>query len=733
MDQELMPGNLSQPSDEEKKTHTIDDLNKCYNEANEVDSTLFAEQRSNVLLASGDHYTKKNSSYWGRIRDNAQISEDTKLRITKNHLHKICNIYINNIFSLAPDVCPSPKNEKELQDQKAAELHKAIWEDWKQEVRWKEKTRAYFDDFVKVGEVATKIMFNPMGGKLVGYEQALDEFGQPIFDPMTGEPELTDRAVFSGGIEIERIFAPNLLRDPNSQDMYEGYLIYRKMVDRKTLEKQYADDEEKLKFLKGNDDKTTYTVFQGSSNDYQKTRDQILVREHYYPPCGQYPEGYYYICVAGGILEQGKLPFGVMPIVVEGFDEIPTSPRKRSIIKQLRPVQAELNRAASQYAMHQITVADDKLLVQTGTKVTQSAKLPGVRVMNYAGAPPTILQGRAGDQFVTYIEMQQREMYVIANLEEEVEEKKSDKGIDPYTELFKSIRHKKKYSIYAEKMESFLKRVCEIVLIYAKNYYSDERLIAACGMNEISNISEIRNNTPIGWEVKLEPQSEDVETKMGKQITLMQTIQYVGQKLDKQDIGKILRVMPFTNREEIFSDYTLDFDNATNDILALDRGEYPTSSLYDDHEYAIKRLENRKRQPDFQYLSPEIQTNYTRKIQELNGLAAMKLQKIKQAQSEFIPSGGYLVGCDFYVTDPENPGRTRRARVPYESLNWLVKQLEAQGSALEDLEQLSRGGQAEIADQLLTSGAGVPGNTNYQEPTSRPVSASSWDSLGQQT
>lgn len=712
----------------EKKKLTIEDLNKAYTEAEEVDQQLFAEMRSNVLLASGDHYTKKHSGYWGRIRETAQISEDAKLRITKNHLHRITNIYINNIFALAPDVCPSPKNEKELQDQKAAELHKAIWEDWKQEVRWKEKTRSYFDDYVKVGEVACKISFNPNGGSFRGYEQKVDELGQPMFDEQ-GQPVPSTIPVFDGGIEIERIFGPNLLRDPNSQEMYDGYLIYRKMVDRKTLELQYKDDEDKLKFVKGSDDKSTFTVFQGASSEYQKTRDQILVREHYYPKCADYPEGYFVICTSSGILEEGPLPFGITPIVVEGFDEINTSPRKRSIIKQLRPVQAELNRAASQYAMHQITVGDDKLLVQVGTRVTQAAKLPGVRVMNYAGAAPTILQGRSGDQFVSYIEMQQKELYMIANLEEEVEEKKSDKGIDPYAELFKSIRHKKKYAIYAEKMESFLKRVCEIVLVYAKNYYSDERLVAACGRNEIDNLSEIRSSDPIGWEVKLEPQSEDVETKMGKQITLMQTIQYVGQKLDKEDIGKILRVMPFTNREEIFSDYTLNYDNATNDILALDRGEYPQSSLYDDHEYLIKRLENRKRQADFKHLPPEVQQNYAQKIQEIQGLEVMKVQKIKQAQSEFIPSGGYLVGCDFYVTDPENPGRTRRARVPYESLNWLVKQLESQGSSLEELQKLSEGSQAEMASQLLTNAPEPTGNTSYQEPQQRPISAS-WNSMG---
>ena len=203
----------------------------------------------------------------------------------------------------------------------------------------------------------------------------------------------------------------------------------------------------------------------------------------------------------------------------------------------------------------------------------------------------------------------------------------------------------------------------------------------------------------------------------------MQTLQYVGGKLDKQDIGKILRVMPFTNREVIFEDYTLDYDTVTNAILALDRGEYPRSSIYADNEYAIKRLEHRMTQADFYHLDPVIQQNYNKKTKELQGLTVMKAQMIKQAQSEFIPSGGYLVGCDFYVTDPENPSRTRRARIPYEALNWLVKQLETQGTLMSEIEGLSQGGQAEISQQLLTGGTPAEGNTNYQEPVARPVSA----------
>lgn len=705
------------------KTKTLSELNKLYNDAEACDSPLFSEQRSNVLLASGDHYTRKHSIYWSRIRDGAHLSEETKLRITKNHIHKICNTYVNNIYSIAPDVGILPKNEKILHDQKAAELRSKVWQDWKERNRFRERVRSLVDDFVKVGEVAVKVFYDPTAGKFLGYEQApeVDEMGMPVLDEM-GQPVMKQgNAVFSGDIVVESLFAANLLRDPNGTQFKDTPWIIRKVADAAPLQAKYKDTD-KEKFVNPSSNGGVYTVFDGNNGNFYKTKDQLVLREFYFHPSEECPEGYFYIATESGILEEGPLPFGIYPIIMEGFDEIQTSPRKRSIIKQLRPVQAELNRAASQAAMHQITLGDDKVLVQSGTKVTQASKLPGVRVLTYAGIPPTILSGRAGDQFVSYIEMQQREMYAIANLEEEIQEKQTG-NIDPYAELFKSIRNKKKYALYGEKIFNFISRIWETVDKLAVQYYSDEKLAEIFGPDDISNIYEYRNLKG-GTDVRVVEQNEDVETKMGKQLSLQSIIQYTGSNLEKDDIGRLIRAMPFLNKEEIFSDYTTDYDNVTNDILALDRGEVPSSNRYDNHKYIIKRLVNRTKAPGFRYLNPEIQRNYYLKIQEHEQLEQQQLQAIKAAQADMIPSGGYLVGCDFYVTDPENPSRTRRARIPYESLSWLVKRLEEQGSKLEELEKLQQGVVAEMAGKMISDMAsGTISNQGYQPPTGRPIQA----------
>ncbi len=105
-------------------------------------------------------------------------------------------------------------------------------------------------------------------------------------------------------------------------------------------------------------------------------------------------------------------------------------------------------------------------------------------------------------------------------------------------------------------------------------------------------------------------QSEDIESKLGKQLVLNHALQYVGQKLDKEDIGKIMTEMPYGNFKDSFSDMLLDNKIANNDILALDRGEVPPINQQDNYVYLMKRLGARTRQADFKLLKPQIQNNY---------------------------------------------------------------------------------------------------------------------------
>lgn len=680
-------------------SHTIDQLNEIFSEAEQLDQDIFAEQRSNILLIAGDHYTGKNSKYWNRLRESKELSSEQKVRITKNHTQKIVKTYVNNILTLSPGTGFMPKNENELQDQKAAELCESVWVDWKQRNKFSQKIREFASDFCGIGEVAAKVIFDPNLGSFRGYEGEID--------PLTGQavPVEGGKPIFTGDASVERIFGFNLLRHPDAKSMFDhNPKIIRKMVDIKEALLWLPEGKEydqRRKWIESACKDETYKIFDTVRGGYADSKNQVLFREHYYPACPLYPMGYYFITVKNGIIFEGEIPYGIFPIVYQNWDEVQTTPRGRSIVKQLRPYQAEINRAGSKIAEHQITLGDDKILYQDGAKVTQGGILPGVRGLKYTGAVPTIIGGRTGDQYLGYMNSQIDEMYKIANVYEDSAEKNNGQ-MDVYAQLFKSATQRKQFVTYAGKFEEFHCEITNKVIDLLRHYLPDDVVIAAVGKPEQVNISEFKNTTPLNYEVKVVGQSEDVETKMGKQLAINQVLQYVGTNLSKEDLGKLIKNMPYGNMGQGFDDLTMKYDMANNIILALDRGQFPKPMIGQDGNYILQRLSARMSQSDFQFLAPQIQQNYQIVSQLHEKAEADKLAAIKAAESEFIPTGGYMVAADFYVTDPARPGRTTRAKIPYESLAWLLKQLEAQGTSLEALGQLQQGVQAQIAQQLVS-------------------------------
>lgn len=701
----------------EKKKKKVSDLRKMMDQSETADKFLFSEQRSNILLIAGDHYTKRNSKYWNRLRETRHLTQDQKLRLTKNHIQKIHKTYVNAMLSHAPGVRILPNNEKENADVKSAQLNNAVWQYGVKKHKLKEKIAEWADDFIGIGEVFVKITWDETKGEFIGYEQAEDENGEPMFeqqevpaqvDPMTGAvipPQVVQgepipdesKPVFSGDFEFKRIFAFNVRRPTGVQNLDDApWLAEVDLLPTKEVKKWVDDPEMKRKIT--DDTYEKFYVFDGNMNGYDYKKDHTKVTSLYYRPCADYPNGYYYIFTNSVILFEGELPFGIFPIVYKGFDAIQTSPRHRSIIKQLRPYQVEINRCASKIAEHQVTLGDDKLLVQSGTKITQGVNHPGVRALQYTGREPIVLAGRSGEQYVGYMGQQIQEMYDVANIPMELADKEPG-GADAFASLFKNLRQKKKFSLYAEKFERFLMEVCELYLELAKQYYEQDRLIPMVGKSEAVNIAEFKNTEPLNYQIKLEPQVQDIETQYGKQLVINHAMQYIGSNLEKNDIGRLMRAMPFGNFEEGFEDFTIDYDSAQNMLLALDRGEQPAVSAYDDPVYMIKMLVGRIRQPDFKMLDPQIQQTYEAYKQHYEMMEANNQRRILAAQADFIPTGGAKVKVDFYIPKPGNPEKSERATLPAEAINWLVERLADQGSSQERLMELGDGVNASIAER----------------------------------
>jgi len=682
------------------KKHTIEQLNQFYRDDETCDDEIFSEMRSNLLLVSGNHYTKKNQSVFSNIRNTSKVSDSQKLRLTKNHIHKITRHYIQAITNKVPGVIPSPQNELELQDKKSADLNAAVWQDAVFRYNLKEKFNEYIQNFVELGEMCAFMYWDPNEGEHVGYQPKMSDDGQtPVLDEMGQPMPDMENPVFTGGFSFKNIPGFNLLRAQQAKSMKTSpRMTIREMVDKAELLEAYGQDETKKKFI-GEGDTGEFIVFDTNKKQYRQEDAQILLKYQFFRPCKQYPNGYYYISTERGVLEEGEIPFGIWPLVWEGFDTYSTNPRGYSIIKVARPYQAEINRASSQAATHQITVGDDKLIYQSGAKLATGALLPGVRGITYNGAAPQILAGRDGGQFLPYIESQISEMYSACMLEEVNSEKDSGQ-IDPYTLLFRSASQKAKFNRYIEKTENFMKQFCMTYLELAKKYLPDDMVIVAVGKAEAINLAEFRSTLPISYQIKIEEQSADISDRLGQQLALNHLIQYAGQQMDPKQLALLAREMPYLKNSSIVKRLTVEYDNADNDMLQLERGEMPFVSPYADNKIFVDAVTHRMKQADFQMLPPQIKQLYDQYLTIHENELSRKNQADQAAKDGFIPTGGSLITVSMHVPDPKTPSGTRQVRLPYESVSWLLKRLEAQGLTLQDLEKMNDGVVADMMKRM---------------------------------
>jgi len=675
----------------------IQELNRLYNEAESYLHEIHAEQRSNVLLVAGNHYTRKGSRFWKTIRNSENLTRSQKLRLTKNHIQKIVKLYVNNIISLAPGVKIGPRHKSEVQDQKDADLNNAVWEDLKRRHKYKRIVRRMAEDFTQIGEVWLKVFFDPMKGDKIADELVLDdETGMPLMDE-EGRPITVPR--FQGDIVYETFHGFNVLNDPDARSYEQArWVCVKKMMSVQDLRKLYADQPEKHKYITESA-KQTYKIFDGNTGSYINGKGLVMVREFYFRPTPERPNGYFYYATEHGVLEHGEIPLGRFPVLHIGFDDLPTSCRAYSLIKHLRPYQAEINRTASKIAEHQITIGDDKIVTQSGASISAGGTAHGVKHIKVTGGMPQILQGRSGEQFVGYMQGQISEMYNIANLSEDDMKNDETAQLDPYAMLFRSMRDKKKFSIHATKFEELLVEMCDLSLRLMREYIQDEQLVPMLDRREWVNVPEFKNSQDLSYDIVIQPQADDLETQMGKHLTFNHLLQYAGQQLSPGDLGKIIRAMPYANDEEAFGDLTLDYDNAKNDILALDRGEWVEPAPFENHEYIIQRLLNRMKMADFKFLAPFIRENYNKKYQAHLQLLQEQKAEIERANSGFIPTGGFNVSCDFYVPSPTDPTKQKRLRVPSEAVQWLVQKLESQGTFQGQMQELDPQVQADMGGQ----------------------------------
>lgn len=695
------------------KDLTADYLDSLYTHADSLDRHQFDRFTSYGRLTSGDHFYQQTKR---KFRDSDSWKKQfpkSRLRLVQNHISRFVNVWQNSVLDLAPDVDILPDNPREEKDKKAASLHRSVKAHVIEETDFYSIQEELVKDFVSLGECILKINFDPSLGPLVPGQ--IRQFQ----DQLTGEVIQIQEEMPCGQIIFTRVEPENLLRDPVARSWIDArWVCHRQMIDRQkivnSIKSLYKNDEAKrnelINSLVENDD--TISIYDGTDNRYQnegKNR-KVVIREFYWRPCAEYPKGKYVMATRGAIIYQSELPAGVFPIEFENFESNHGTPRGESRIKQLAPIQLEINRCVSKIAEHQITLGDDKLITTAGSKVAEVNKYEGVRLFQVTGGTvPQVLEGRSGTQYLEHLLNQVNVFDMIAEIPQMSEDKLA--GLDPFAIFFLTSRQKRKFSKHASKFERFLIRVWKKTLKIHKASINPNAVIQVIGSSEALNIDEYKSSDDLGFQIKLKTRTEDPESIIAKQFQINQFLQYGS--MNEADIGILAKESPFLDKSDIALKSTLKAERAQNLILKLDKGKDLPVSTADDPSYMLQRLDTRMSQPDFDiitYRQPDgmlvptevIQGLYAQKRQEYLQIQSQQMQEKMQLEKGMIPTTGRLIPVQMYDAKVNQDGSvsSKRVMLPNDALEYVIKALQSQDVTMSTLQNFDPQTQAELSSQM---------------------------------
>lgn len=669
-----------------KQISGIGDIITLYDEARSCDSKLFADMRTNILLRNGKHYSETTTKMLKGLRDKGVISEKERIKITKNHIHRITNEYINSIISRNPSTVATPYNASDLSDCKDAELSNSVMQDIKLKNDWRRARREFVTDQVVVGEAYATLKFDYSSG-----ETSTDEWGREY--PV-------------GQIKIEKRMGFECKRDPAAKSFQDcRYIMFDKSVDIHDAKAIVAQlNPEKVEAMTEDSSDDNIVGFDINKGVYCAEAKKTLFIETYIRPCSRYPKGQYILSTREFIVFKMDLPLGIFPVYQLGFDPIQTTPRCSSIISVARPYQAEINRASSKQTEHQITIGDDKLYVGASSSVTNGGKMHGVRIMKGDGEKPVYIAGRNGEQFSAFIDAQIRQMYEAVNLPHITSDSaNADRAGDPYSLLFKSMSQRSIFSFYLEQWEDFEKKLFSDAIKLAKYYYTEDHVVKIVGKKERVNIAEFKNISDDGFDIVIEESNGDIETKYGKLLTITNVLQYAGGRLSPEQIGQLVSDLPYANKDKVFNSMTTNTDLVENILLALDRGEQPIIPKFANVDLILTALINRTVQADFNSLDAQKQMLYIQYIQQLEQMKAQQQLQMQQAQQGLIPASGFLTTINASMKNPVT-GKVERIKVPSDAVGWLVQKLNQQGVYAQQMQGLGAEAMIDINNMATSQG-----------------------------
>lgn len=457
------------------------------------------------------------------------------------------------------DVIPDSNDQERIEIAKAAGKFLDYW--WEEE-EMDRKTRDIFLNNSVKGWCALKVYFDPMAGQDitpkegdVGHEEGM----APIY---TGEVKA-------------RVCDPlTLYVDPSATTDDEiRWIIERKPRDVDYIKDMYGKEvtsDENVEYIQAYGIGASATGI-GTNNKQRKMQNMAMVDEMWVAPCKQYPNGLK-ITVAGNTLLDIDQNAGPIPFFIFGDIPIPGSVKYDAFIRDMLPVQRQINILRTMMATHAKRMGNSIWALPYGSDVDEDELTNEIStVIHYnpqGGVPQRVGPPDLPSFYDRLIEYATRDIDDMSGARE-ITQGRLPAGLDTLGGLELMVEQEnEKLAVSAQNYERGMKKALKRVLELMKKHYTEERLARILGANnDIELIAFTGSDLSGGEDINIIQGSSLPEMKAAQQDRIM-TMWSAGAIVDdngQPDHRRLLRLMGMGDSQELFEQRRLDENKARSE------------------------------------------------------------------------------------------------------------------------------------------------------------------------
>ncbi|WP_343206910.1 portal protein [Brevibacillus brevis] len=454
------------------------------------------------------------------------------------------------------DVVPDSNDQERIEIAKAAGKFLDYW--WEQQEMDRKTRDIYLNNNVK-GWCALKVYFDPQAGDditprvgEIGYEEGME----PI---RTGEVKA-------------RVCDPlTLYIDPSATTDDEiRWIVERKPRDVDYIKEVYGKDvapDENVEYVQ-NYNAGAMTIGKGTT---KKQRNMVMVDEMWVAPCSKYPRGLK-VTVAGGMLLDVNEKAGSNPYFLFGDIPIPGSVKYDAFIRDMLPVQKQINIIRTMMATHAKRMGNSIWALPHGADVDEDELTNEISTVIHfspqGGRPERIGPPDLPSFYDRIVEYATRDIDDMSGARE-ITQGRLPAGLDTLGGLELMVEQEnEKLAVSAQNYERGMKRALKRVLELMKKHYTEERMAKILGKdNEIELVAFTGSDLSGGEDINIVQGSSLPEMKAAQQDRIM-TMWGAGAIVDENgqpDHRRLLRLMGMGDSQELFEQRRLDENKARSE------------------------------------------------------------------------------------------------------------------------------------------------------------------------